>query len=197
MWQMWKIAWSYIGSGGLRERRYNKHIKFRNSVADSTIPETVVLRTLSQAPLILARRIMRLSVPWISLTKPLILDFYATSRAFFPPCRSSLRVRMWSALENPPPPVTARSSSALPRMDRKYFSWADVTGFRGPSPYFLTGIVIRDPTTKEIIFVFPNKRREKNVSWSIFFTHATASPMYHVTCCRNIHSDLIAHATAA
>ena len=47
----------------------------------------------------------------------------------------------------PPPPVTSRISSALPRVELNYFSWSEVTGFRIPSPYFLTAIVLRDPMT--------------------------------------------------
>ena len=50
------------------------HKKSRDSVADSTVPETVVPRTLSQAPVLLARRSRRFSVPLRSLTKPLGMD---------------------------------------------------------------------------------------------------------------------------
>ena len=67
---------------------------------------------------------------------------YAAYRSLFPSRFSSLRVRRCSSSENAPPPVTARTSYVLPRWDLKYFSCADVTGFRSPSPDFLTGIVL-------------------------------------------------------
>ena len=57
-------------SGGLREIRYNDHIKTQNSVADSTAPVTVVPRTLSQVPVLLVRRIRGLSVPLEFPIKP-------------------------------------------------------------------------------------------------------------------------------
>ena len=57
-------------SGGLRERRYSADKKYRIYVADSTVPETVVPHTLHHAPVLLARRSRRLSVPLRSFTKP-------------------------------------------------------------------------------------------------------------------------------
>ena len=89
-------------SGGLRERRYSERKKYRIYVADSTVPETVVPHTLSHAPVILARRSRRLSVPLRSFIKPLSLDTYATSWYSFLSRRSSLRFWRWSALNNPP-----------------------------------------------------------------------------------------------
>ena len=134
-----------------------------------------------QAPVVFARRSRCLSVPLISLNKLLSLDLYVTSWSFFPSRRSSLRVWRWSALENPPPTVTDRTSSALPCRELKYFSCADVTGFRISSPAFFTGIILRDPTTGDRIFVFPKKRRGKKVLQIIFSTPANASPVSLVT----------------
>ena len=125
------------------------------------MPETVVPRTISQAPVILTCRGRRLSVPLISLNKLLIMDSYATSQYLFLSRCYSLRVRMWLALDNAPTPVTSRTSSALPCLDLKYFYCAGVTGFRISSPAFLTGIVLRAPTTGERIFVFLKKIRGK------------------------------------
>ena len=81
--------------------------KIPNSLADSTVPETVVPGTLTHTSVILALRSRRLSEPLRLITKPLILDSYATSQYSFPSRRSSHRVRRWSSLENSPPPVTA------------------------------------------------------------------------------------------
>ena len=87
---------------------------------------------------------------------------------------------MWLALDNAPTPVTSRTSSALPCLDLKYFYCAGVTGFRISSPAFLTGIVLRAPTTGERIFVFLKKIRGKKVSLIIFSTPAKASLVYQV-----------------
>ena len=97
----------------------------------------------------------------------------------------------------PTPPATARTSSVLPRWELKYLSCADVTGFRSPSPDFLTGIVFRAPTKGERVFVFPNKRRGKKFSRIIFSTPTNTSPVSQVLHCRNIHPDWIACTTAA
>ena len=176
-------------SRGICERRYNKHIeKHRNSVADSTVPETVVPRPLSQAPVILARRSRCLAVSLILCTKPLGLDSCATSWSFFPSRRSSLRVLRWSELENVPPPVTDHTSSLLPWMDLKYFSWDDVTGFRSPNSDFLNSTVLRAPTMGDMVFVFPKKIQDKNICRIIFSTPENAYPVSQVTCWRNIHS---------
>ena len=121
--------------------------------------------------MILARRSKSFSVPFMLLTKPLSLDLYATS------CCSSLRVWRWSALENDPPPVTDRISSALPRVELNYLYCAGVTGFRSLSPAFLIDIVLRDPTTGERVFVFPKKRRNKKVSQIILSTPVSTFPV--------------------
>ena len=73
---------------------------------------------------------------------------------------------MWSALDNTPPPVTAQTSYALPCWELNYLSCADVTGFRSPSPDFLTGIVLKAPMMGERVFVFLKKRRGKKFSES-------------------------------
>ena len=88
------------------ENLQQAHKKSQNYVADSTVPETVVPRTLIEAPVLLARRSRCLSLTWRLITKPLILDSYATSRDFFLSRHSSIRVQRWSELENFPPPVT-------------------------------------------------------------------------------------------
>ena len=147
--------------------------------------------------MLLARRSRRLSVPLRFITKPLSLDLYAMSRYFFLSHRYSLRVRMWSALENAPPIFTARTSSALTHRELKYFSCADFTVFRIPSPTLLTGIVLRAHTMGERVLVFLNKRRGKKVSRIIFSNPVNASPMSQVAPLRKIHSDWIARTTAA
>ena len=147
--------------------------------------------------MILAHRSISFSVPLKYITKPLSLDSYATSRASFLSRYSSLRVRRWSASEDPPHPATARISSALPCVKPNYFSWADITGFRSPTPDLLTGIVIRAPTTEERVFFSQNKRRGKKVSWIVFSTPANESPVSNVIFWINIHSGWIARTTAA
>ena len=107
--------WRFTG-----ETLYRAHKKFHNSIADSTVPESLVPHTLSHASVLLSHIIRRLSVPLRSLTKPLSLDSHMTSQASFPSRCSSLRVRRWSALENSPPPVPARTSSVLPSVYLKY-----------------------------------------------------------------------------
>ena len=104
------------------ERRYNVHIKPRDSIADSTVPETVVPRTFSQVPVILESRSRHLSVNLMLLTKPLSLDSYMASRYLFPSRRSSLRVRRWLTLENAPSTITSHTSPALSLWELKYFS---------------------------------------------------------------------------
>ena len=135
-----------------------------------TYAESVVPRMLSQEPVILSHRIKRLSVTLRSRNKPLSFFSYAASRSFFPSRLSSSSVCRWSALENAPPPITARTSSALPLWDLNYFSCSDVTGFRSTSPDFLTSILLRDPTMGERVFVFLKKRQGKKVSQIIFST---------------------------
>ena len=83
------------------------HIKPLNSVADSTLPETVVPHMLNQAHVIFARRSKRLSVPLRLINKPLSLDSYAASLSLFLSHHSLLTVERWSELENAPPPVTS------------------------------------------------------------------------------------------
>ena len=152
---------------------------------------------LKQAPVLLARRIRRLSVPFRLQTKPLSLVLYAASQSFFPSrlfLLASVGGRHWRMS---PPPVTALVSSALPRWELRYFSISDMKVFRSPGPDFLTGIVLRSPTMGERVFVFPKKRQGGNVSRIIFFTPVNAYPVSQVTCCRNIHSGWIARTTAA
>ena len=67
-------------------------------------------------------------------------------------------------MENAPPCVTAQTSHILPHWELKYFSCANVTGFRSPSLDFLTNIALRSPTMGERVFVFPKKRKVKKVS---------------------------------
>ena len=140
---------------------------------------------------------MRLSVPLRSRTKPFGLVSYTDSQSFFLPHIYSPSFSRWSALENTPPPITALISYALPHREFSYLSFADVTGFRIPSPDFLNGIIIRAPTMGERVFVFLKKRRGKKVSRIIFSTPANASPVSQVTCCRNIHYYWIVRTTAA
>ena len=101
--------WRFTG-----ETLQRAHKKSLNSVIDSTVPETVVPRVIIHALVLFACRSKRLSVHLILITKPLSLDFYTTSRAFFPSRCSSCKFRKWSALDNAPPPVTACTSYALP-----------------------------------------------------------------------------------
>ena len=112
----------HSGSRGLWKRSYSEHIISRNSVSDSTVSKTVLLRTLRHAIVILVRRSRRLSVSLKSLTKPLGMDFHTTSHAYFLSSRSSLRFRRWSELENPPLSITVRISSALLHVELNYFS---------------------------------------------------------------------------
>ena len=122
--------------------------------------------------MILVRRIRGLLVPLRLQAKLLSLVLYATSRYFFPLRIYSPRVRRWSALDNAPPPITARTSSALPHWELKYSFCADVTRFRSPITSFFTGIVLRDPMMWERFFVFPKKRQGKFFSRIIFSTPA-------------------------
>ena len=138
--------------------------------------------------MILSRRSRRLSVPLSSQTKPLILVSYAASCYFFPSRLSYPSVRRWLALENASHPITARISSALPRWDIRYFSCADITIFRMPSPDFLTGIVLRAPMMCERVFFFPKKIRGKKVSRIILSTPVNMSPVSQLMRCINIHS---------
>ena len=103
------------------ETLYRDHKKQQNYVADSTVHETVVPRMIRHALVILECRIRRLSVPLRQLTKPLSLDSYVTFHDSYPSFRSSLRIQRWPALENPPSTVTARISSAIPRVELKCF----------------------------------------------------------------------------
>ena len=165
------------GSGGLGKKRYNVHIKYPEfSVVDSTVPETVVPHTLSQAPVFLARRIWGLSVPLRLLTKPLSLVFYAASRSLFMSCISSLRVRMWSALDNATPPVTAQTSSALSHWNLKYLSCVDVNVFRSPRPHFLTSIVLRAPTRGRGFSCFRRKDKSNRFLESFYPLPRTRLP---------------------
>ena len=97
-----------------RETLYPAHKKSQNSVANNNVPDTVVPRMLIQAPLFLACRIRRLSVPLRSQTKSLIFVSLALSRSFCPSRLSYLSIRRWPVLENAPPPVMAQISYALP-----------------------------------------------------------------------------------
>ena len=88
-------------------------------------------------------------------------------------------------------------SYALPCLELKYFSFVDITGFRSPSLYFLTGIILRAPTMGERVCVFMKKRLDKKVSRIIFSTTANEYPVIQVTRWRNIYSDWITRTTAA
>ena len=132
--------------------------------------------------MILVCSIRQLSVPLRSLTTPLSFVSYAAFRFFFLSHIYSFRVRKWLALENAPPNFTTRTSSVLLRWDINYFSCAYITGLRHPSTGFLVGIVIRDPTMGERVFVFPKKRRGKKVYQIIFSTPANTSSVSQVTC---------------
>ena len=148
--------WRFTG-----ETLYRAHKKFQNSIADSTVPESLVPHTLSHASVLLSHIIRRLSVPLRSLTKPLSLDSHMTSQASFPSRCSSLRVHRWSALETPPPPTTACTISTILRVELTYFSFFYVTRFRSPSLSFLTLIVIIDPTTGRDFSYFWRKDEAK------------------------------------
>ena len=79
-------------------------LKIRNSVAENTVPVTVVPLTLSQAPVVLEGRIRRRQVPTKSPTKTFSVASFSSSRFFLPSRLSSQIPRRWSALDNPPPP---------------------------------------------------------------------------------------------
>ena len=172
-------------------------MKSRNSVAGNTVPVTVVPRTFIQAAVVLELMIGRRSVPMRYPTKPWSVTSSASSQFFCPSCISYLISRRWLALDNAPPPVTYQISSALDCWKLRYLSLADITGFRIPNPYLLTGIVLRTPTMGERDYAFTNKRRGKRVSWIILSTPANVSPISQVMRCRNIHSDWIVHITTA
>ena len=71
-------------SGGLGEKHFNVRLKnSQNSVADNTVPETVVLHTLSQALVLLARGMRRLLVPLRSRNRPLSLVSFAAPGLYF------------------------------------------------------------------------------------------------------------------
>ena len=142
--------------------------------------------------MILACRSRRLSVTLRLLTKTLSLVFYAASRSFFPLRIYPPSVRMWSALENAPPPITALIGSALHHWKIRYLFFVYVTGFRRLSISTLIGIILRVPTMGERALVFPKKIGGKKVSQIIFPTPVNASPVSQVTRCRNIHPDCIA-----
>ena len=144
---------------------------------------------LSQTHLILACSIRRLLVHLRLQTIPLSLVLYVASRSFFPLRIYPPSVRMCSALENAPPPITALIGSALHHWKIRYLFFVDVTGFRRLSISTLIGIILRVPTMGERVLVFPKKIGGKKVSQIIFPTPANASPVSQVTRCRNIHSD--------
>ena len=155
------------------------------------------LCTFIQAPVLFSRRISRWSVPLRSLTKPLSLASLTSSRFSCPSRIYSLRARRWLALENAPSPITSWINYVIARCKLSYFLFGDVTGFRIPSPDFLTGILLRVPMLVERDFDFPKKRQGKKVSWIILSTPANASPVFILTCFINIHFSWTACTTAA
>ena len=109
----------------------------------------------------LACSIRRMLVHFRYRTKPLSLVSFATSQSLCLSRLSSPSIRRCSALENSPPPVTDLIIYTLPLWDLRYSSFADITGFRRPSPATLIGIVLRVPTMSERVFVFLKKRQGK------------------------------------
>ena len=95
------------------------------------------------------------------LNKPLSLVSFASSWFFYPSWISSLGTRRRSELENATYPVTAQISSVIACCKLRYLYFADVTGFRRPSPDLLNCIVLRVSTMGERDFDFPKKGRGK------------------------------------
>ena len=77
-----------------------------------------------------------------------------SSLFYCPPQLYSLNARRQTALENAPYPITAQINSVLALCELRYFSFADVTGFRMTRPDLLTGILFRVPTMGERVFEF-------------------------------------------
>ena len=171
-------------------------LKSQYSVADNTVPVTIVPRTLSQAPVFLVRIIRRWSFPSRSVTSSLGLVSLTSSLIFCPSLLYSMSSRRWLPLENSPYPITAWINSVLARCKIWYFSFADVMGFGRPRINFFNGIVLRVPTMSERVLIFLKKMQGKKFSRSIFSTPANASPIFFMTRCRNIYSDLIVRTNA-
>ena len=136
----------------------------RNSVAASTVPVTIVPRTLNEAPMCLARRNRRfLKAPWfLKITES--FTSFETSWSFLPSHLTPLTAWMWSAVENYYLPVTAPIILQIARSELLYFSFADVTGLCRTIPDFFTDNVLRVPTIGGRVFDFPKKRLGKKVS---------------------------------
>ena len=94
------LKWLWIFRG---ETLHLTHKKSQNSIIDNTVPNTVVPRMLSYAPLCLARRVKRLLVLLKCQTKPLSLVMFKTFRYLCLSCLSSHIVCMWLVLEKAPP----------------------------------------------------------------------------------------------
>ena len=94
-------------------------------------------------------------------------------------------------IENYLAPVIAPIRSLLARIKLRHLSLADVTGSCRPSPYFLTGIVLKVHMMGGRNLYFPKKRRDKKVFQRSFSTPANAYLVYFFTRCKNIHSDYI------
>ena len=130
-------------------------------------------------------------------TSPPILVPLAASHIFCLSHISTLSSRRWLAVENILSPITSQISSVLARRELRNLDSTDVMGFLRPRPAFLARIIFRVTTRGVRDFDFPKKRRSKKFYQIILSMPANASPVFLVTRCKNIHSDLIAHTTAA
>ena len=106
-------------------------------------------------------RIRRLSIPLSSWTIFLSLFSFVISRSFCLSHLSSLSARRRLVSENAPTPIMSQISSALTHFELRYFSFADVTGFRSPRPDSLTGITIRALTMGHRVPSLQGKDKEK------------------------------------